>query len=339
MASGEGARGKRGGRAKAWRLSDHFDGNRFFNPTLPKGFAPSMRSAFKMARAPRSRWPAWVENKGVPRLNETLAADDIAITFVNHATFLIQTGGIAMLTDPVWSERASPFSRIGPRRVRQPGVALASLPAIDLVLLSHNHYDHLDIATLTQLRQRFAPRVLAAAGDARVLAPLGWKEMRELDWWDAVVINDALKVTFVPAQHFSARGLFDRQASLWGGYVIESGGRRLYFGGDSGYASHFVDIRARLGSPEIALLGIGSYEPRWFMQPIHMNPAEAVRAHRDLGSRQSIGMHFGTFQLSAEAIDQPQADLARALRESGIPESEFVTLQEGETRIYRAASR
>jgi L-ascorbate metabolism protein UlaG (beta-lactamase superfamily) len=138
----------------------------------------------------------------------------------------------------------------------------------------------------------------------------------------------------VPAQHFSARGLFDRRKSLWGGYMIERRGRRVYFGGDSGYSTHFSDIKIRLGSPDIAMLGIGAYEPRWFMQPVHMNPAEAVRAHRDLASRHSIGMHFGTFQLTAEAIDQPQADLARALRDSGVPPDEFVTLHEGETRVY-----
>src|SRR6202521_5174918 len=138
-------------------LSDHFDGNRFFNPTLSKGYAPSRRDALKMAREPRSRWPAWVENKGVHRLNETLGANEVAITFVNHATFLIQTGGINIVTDPVWSERASPFSWIGPKRVRKPGVAFEDLPKIDIILLSHNHYDHLDIATLTQLRQSFGP--------------------------------------------------------------------------------------------------------------------------------------------------------------------------------------
>jgi L-ascorbate metabolism protein UlaG (beta-lactamase superfamily) len=316
--------------------SDHFDGNRFFNPTLPKGFAVSYRSALRMAREPRSRWPAWVENKGVHRLNETRAVDEVAVTFVNHATFVIQTGGITILTDPVWSERTSPLRRIGPKRVRKPGVAFEELPRVDIILLSHNHYDHLDIATLTQLRQSFDPIVLAAAGDARLVGPLGFKDMRELDWWDEIEFNEALKVTFVPAQHFSARGLLDRQRSLWGSYMIESRGRRVYFGGDTGYSTHFSDIRTRLGSPDIAMLGIGSYEPRWFMKPMHMNPAEAVCAHRDLGSRQSIGMHFGTFQLSAEAIDQPQTDLKRALLEGGIPESEFVTLHEGETRIYRA---
>jgi L-ascorbate metabolism protein UlaG (beta-lactamase superfamily) len=314
-------------------LSDHFDGRRFFNPTLPKGSAPSWRSVLKMARTPRSPWPAWVENTSVPRLNERLVADDVAITFVNHATFLIQTGGITILTDPVWSERVSPFRRIGPKRVREPGVAFEHLPTIDVVLLSHNHYDHLDIATLARLRQNFDPTVLVAAGDARLVGPLRFSHMRELDWWDGIQL-ETLKVTFVPAQHFSARGLFDRQKSLWGGYMIESCGRRIYFAGDTGYSTHFADIRTRLGSPDIAMLGIGSYEPRWFMKPLHMNPAEAVRAHRDLDSRQSIGMHFGTFQLTPEAIGQPQADLKHALVDSRIPESEFVTLHEGETRIY-----
>jgi L-ascorbate metabolism protein UlaG (beta-lactamase superfamily) len=139
----------------------------------------------------------------------------------------------------------------------------------------------------------------------------------------------------VPAQHFSARGLFDRQKCLWGGYMIESRGCRVYFAGDTGYSTHFSDIRNRLGSPDIAMLGIGAYEPRWFMKPIHMNPAEAVRAHRDLGSKQSIGMHFGTFQLTTEAFDQPRKDLTRALSEASISETEFVTLDEGETRICR----
>jgi L-ascorbate metabolism protein UlaG (beta-lactamase superfamily) len=288
-----------------------------------------------MLREPRSRWPRSVENKGVSQLNATPAIDDIAVTFVNHATFLIQIGGIAILTDPIWSERASPFRWAGPRRVRKPGVAFDDLPRIDLILLSHNHYDHLDLATLKRLRQTFSPTVLLAAGDARLVGPLGFKDMRELDWWDETLIGEELKIAFVPAQHTSARGLRDRQQSLWGGYVIKSRGRLIYFSGDSGYSKHFSDIKLRLGSPDIAMLGIGSYEPRWFMKPIHMNPAEAVRAHGDLGAKHSIGMHFGTFQLTPEAIDQPQADLKAALSQSGISDREFVTLHEGETRIYR----
>src|SRR5262249_44802302 len=152
-----------------------------------------------------------------------------------------------------------------------------------------NHYDHLDLATLARLRRRFAPTVVHAIGDARLIGPLGFPRTHELDWWDAVALDGALKITYVPSQHFSARGLFDRRLSLWGGFVIETQGRRIYFGGDGGYSTHFADIRARLGAPDIALLGIGAYEPRWFMQRVHMNPAEAVRAHRDLESKQSIG--------------------------------------------------
>ena len=314
--------------------SDHFDGRRFFNPTLRERTDPSRLAVLKMMREPRAAWPAWVENTGVPRLDHPLHDGEIAITFVNHATFLIQTRGATILTDPIWSERASPFRRIGPKRVRAPGIAFADLPKVDVVLLSHNHYDHLDLATLGQLRQRCDPIVLHAAGDTRLVAPLGFSRTHELDWWDAVVLDDALRITFVPAQHFSARGLFDRRRSLWGGYVIETGGRRIYFGGDSGYSTHFAGIRERLGAPDIAMLGIGAYAPRWFMQPIHMNPAEAVRAHRDLAARRSIAMHFGTFQLTTEAIDAPVTELKRALADSGIAESEFVALDEGETRVY-----
>jgi L-ascorbate metabolism protein UlaG (beta-lactamase superfamily) len=316
--------------------SDHFDGKRFFNPTLSGDFAPTLGNLFKMLREPRSRWPRFVDNKVVPQLDVTLGMGDIAVTFVNHATFLIQLCGITILTDPIWSERASPVTWAGPRRVRRPGVAFDDLPKIDVVLLSHNHYDHLDLPTLRRLRQTSPPIVLVAAGDGRLVGPLGFEDMRELDWWDETPIGDALKITFVPAQHSSARGLFDRHRSLWGGYVMESLGRRVYFGGDSGYSKHFSDIKLRLGTPDIAMLGIGAYEPRWFMKPIHMNPAEAIRAHGDLGAKISIGMHFGTFQLTPEPIDQPLIDLRAALAQSGIPDREFVTLHEGETQVYKA---
>ena len=320
---------------RVWPISDHFDGKHFFNTAVSGRHNPTFGSLLKMLRTPRSPWPRSVRNKGVPRLDAALTDDDIAVTFVNHATFLIQVGGLAILTDPVWSERASPVPWTGPRRVRPPGVAFGDLPKIDLILLSHNHYDHFDLPTLRRLRQAVSPTIAVAAGDAPLAERIGFTDVRELDWWDETPVGDALKITFVPAQHFSARGPFDRRRSLWGGYMIESLGRRIYFGGDSGYSTHFSDIGSRLGRPDIAMLGIGAYEPRWFMAPIHMNPAEAVRAHKDIGARYSIGMHFGTFQLTPEPIDQPQADLKAALSQSGIPDGEFVTLHEGETRIYR----
>jgi glyoxylase-like metal-dependent hydrolase (beta-lactamase superfamily II) len=234
---------------KAWPVSDHFDGNHFFNPTLPKDFALSRRNTLKMLREPRSHWPGWVDNKGIPRVNETLGAEDVAITFVNHATFLIQTRGITILTDPVWSDRASPFRRIGPKRVRKPGVAFEDLPKIDVIILSHNHYDHLDIATLRQLQQSFAPTVLAAAGDARLVGSLGFEDVRELDWWDEVQFQDAIKMTFVPAQHFSARGLFDRQKTLWGGYMIDTPGAPHLFRRRSRIFNSFLGHQDPAGLP------------------------------------------------------------------------------------------
>ena len=314
--------------------SDHFDGERYYNPTLPKGFLPSISAVFKLLLEKRSKWPKSTPNTGVPRLYEKLRHNEVAITFVNHATFLIQTGGMNILTDPVWSRRVSPFRWLGPARVRKPGVDFKQLPNIDLILLSHNHYDHLDVVTLSKLNQQFAPRVMVSIGNKKLLRSIGFEDVQELEWWDEIEIHSNLKVTFAPTQHFSGRSLWDRQKSLWGSYMIQHRDRFIYFGADSGYSTHFSEIRKRLGSPDLALLGIGAYEPRWFMKPMHMNPAEAVQAHLDLGSRQTIGMHFGTFQLSTEAIDQPQIDLKAALAGAHVPEAEFITLPEGETRIY-----
>lgn len=316
-------------------LSDHFDGSRFYNPTLPKSSGPGFSDVFKMVRERRSRWPSSLTNQGVPRLHERLGSDDVAITFVNHATFLIQRQGLNILTDPSWSKRAGPFNLIGPARVRLPGVKFDDLPHIDLVLISHNHYDHLDLETLERLHQRFAPRVLVAQGDKELVESTGMKDVKEMDWWESVQVLPGITVTFAPTQHFSGRGLFRRQKSLWGSYMIQERGRRIYFGGDAAYSAHYAEIRKRLGSPDFALLGIGAYEPRFFMKQMHMNPAEAVQAHEDLGSKQSIAMHFGTFQMSSEGIEQPLKDLKAALLKKGIPQERFIALQEGETRIYR----
>jgi len=314
--------------------SDHFDGDLFYNPTLPRGFLPTISSIFRLIREKRNKWPKSVANTAIPSLYEKLASSEVAITFVNHATFLIQTGGMNILTDPVWSRRVSPFRWLGPARVRKPGVDFQQLPNIDLILLSHNHYDHLDVDTLRKLNRRFTPTVLIPVGNRSLLRSIGFEDVREFDWWDETEITPELRITFAPTQHFSGRNLWDRQKSLWGSYMIQHQDRLIYFGADSGYSTHFSEIRTRLGAPDLALLGIGAYEPRWFMKPMHMNPAEAVQAHLDLGSKHSIGMHFGTFQLSSEAIDQPQVDLKVALAEAHIPEAEFVTLPEGETHIY-----
>jgi L-ascorbate metabolism protein UlaG (beta-lactamase superfamily) len=198
------------------------------------------------------------------------------------------------------------------------------------VVLSHNHYDHCDLPTLRALARRFHPRVIAPLGNGRLLRSAGVARVEELDWWrQAAPVSP--QVTLVPAQHFSARGPLDRNRALWGGFLIEAGRRRIFFAGDTGYAGHFVEIRERFAPIDLALLPIGAYEPRWFMKEVHMNPAEAVQAHLDLDAARSIGMHFGTFQLTTEGISDPVHELDRALQEQEVPSSQFEVLEFGES--------
>jgi L-ascorbate metabolism protein UlaG (beta-lactamase superfamily) len=302
------------------KISDHFDGEKFYNPTLNEQISVSFSGALKLLKEERDEWPEHVENLGTPRLNEKLGAGDIALTFVNHATFLIQLPGINILTDPVWSDRPSPVSWIGPKRIRVPGIRFEDLPNIDVIVISHNHYDHLDTETLERLNERFSPKVLIPVGNKDLIESIGIKNVRDLDWWESVQINHDIQITFTPTQHTSGRGLFDREESLWGSYFIQNGEVSVYFGGDAAYSTHYKEINKRLGPPDIALLSIGAYLPRWFMKPIHLDPVEAVIASQDLGAKLSIGMHFETFQLSTEAFDQPQKDLKVALEREGLPQ-------------------
>ena len=263
-------------------------------------------------------------------------ADRISATFIGHSTFLLQLGGICVLTDPIWSNRCSPVSFAGPRRVRRPGQSLDVLPGVDVLLVSHNHYDHMDLPTLRKIRKRWAPLVATGLGNARHLAKARIRSAVELDWWQSTELAGA-RVTYVPSQHFSSRSLYDRNRCLWGGFVIEAGGAVVYFAGDSGYCPHFAEIGRRFPRIDLALLPIGAYEPRWFMSQQHVDPLEAVRAHLDLRSRHSLGMHFGTFQLTDESIDAPVLALRQARARAGVAESEFDVLAFGETREYNAA--
>ena len=281
-----------------------------------------------MLLTPRNPWPATVPVE--PRRPPNAGPDDVVVTFIGHATFLIQVGSTSLLTDPVYSERASPVSFAGPRRVRAPGVRWDDLPAISLVLLSHNHYDHCDLGTLRALERRFQPRLVTPLGNGRLLRAAGIHNVEELDWWQSAGAPP-LPVTLTPAQHFSARGPFDRNRALWGGFLIAARGRRILFAGDSGYGPHFREIAARLAPIDLALLPIGAYEPRWFMKDIHMNPAEAVQAHLDLGAHRSVAMHFGTFQLTPEGIDEPVRELAKALEQRALPAGVFRPAAVGES--------
>jgi L-ascorbate metabolism protein UlaG (beta-lactamase superfamily) len=305
----------------------HFDGRRFFNPTGAQG--QPFRRVPRLLLTKRTRWPDHVAV--TPRRPPPLEGpDDAVVTFVGHATLLIQTSAGNVLTDPVYAERASPLTFAGPRRVRPPGVAFDDLPAISVVVVSHNHYDHCDLRTLAALDRRSGPLFVTPLGNGPLLESAGIRRVEELDWWQDAAAT-APRVTLTPAQHFSSRGPFDRNRALWGGFVISAGSRRIFFAGDTGYAPHFREIRRRFGPVDLALLPIGAYEPRWFMKDVHVDPAEAVQAHLDLEARQSIGMHFGTFQLTPEGIDDPVLALGEALRARQVPSGRFRTLDFGES--------
>jgi L-ascorbate metabolism protein UlaG (beta-lactamase superfamily) len=279
-----------------------------------------------MLAEPRTRWPRRVDvqPQRPPALDDAVAM----VTYIGHSTFLIQTAAGNVLTDPIYSDRAGPLNLVGPRRVRPPAVRFDDLPPIALVLVSHNHYDHLDSATLARIARRFDPLVLTPSGNGSLLRRAGLGRVEELDWWQSSH-TAPFHVTVTPAQHFSARTPFDRNRALWGGFVFEAGPARLYFAGDTGYGPMFRDIGRRLGPIDVALLPIGAYEPRWFMGVVHMNPAEAVQAHLDLGARQSVAMHYGTFRLTAEGIDDPVRALEAARREREIAPDQFHALDFG----------
>jgi L-ascorbate metabolism protein UlaG (beta-lactamase superfamily) len=275
----------------------------------------------------RTPWPSRIDEP--PRLPEPLGTASAVVTFIGHATFLIQTTAANILTDPMYSERAGPLW-FGPGRVRQPAVRFGDLPPISIVLLSHNHYDHCDLRTLRMLAERFDPLVITPMGNGALVRSAGITNVEELDWWESGRTS-AVPITLTPAHHFSARTPFDRNRALWSGFMITAGQVRIFFAGDTAYRPFFFDIRQRLGPIDLALLPIGAYEPRWFMHAVHMNPAEAVQAHLDLGAPPSIGMHFGTFQLTTEGIDEPLRGLRDACETSNVAPTRFRTLEFGES--------
>lgn len=285
----------------------------------------------------RKPWPDWVSSEYGNRPPAVVPHGQIRTTFINHSTVLIQTDNCNILTDPIWSYRCSPFSWAGPRRHRNPGLQFEDLPRIDIVLISHNHYDHMDLPTLRRLQAAFKPRIITGFGNGSYLGRYGLNQVEELEWWDQGAPTAAgLKFTFVPAQHFSGRGLFDRNKTRWGGFTIESSSRCIFFAGDTGYGRHFREIENRFGQIDLSFLPIGAYEPRSFMCPVHMNPPEAVQAHLDLKSAQSIGIHFGTFRLAFEGIDDPANELIRARENAGLAADNFEIPAHGSSRTFES---
>ena len=313
-------------------VSDHFDGRKFVNPggVKAKGGLEVFKWMIQRKQGPwRKEFTVETGNHPPGHFNS-----GIRVTFVNHSTFLIQVDGVNILTDPVWSNRVSPYNWIGPKRMRPPGIPLGHLPRIHLIVLTHNHYDHLDIATM---------RVLFGAHHPQIVAPLGVKKLLddhhvsgavEIDWWEEVQ-PAGLNIQAVPAQHFSGRGLLDRDASIWCGYVIRTGAGTLYFAGDTGYnPTLFREIGNKCGPFKVSFLPIGAYKPGWFMAPIHVSPEESVRIHLDVKSQKSIAMHFGTFPLADDGSDDPVNDLRTAMEKHQVSNDSFIVLKEGEAVTF-----
>lgn len=313
--------------------SDHFDGRRFVNPggVRARGGWDLVKWMVRRKKGP------WTEDLSERYGKHPLGhfKDGIRITFVNHSTFLVQVEGVNILTDPVWSRRVSPFSWAGPRRMRLPGIRFEDLPPIHLVLVSHNHYDHLDVETMRMVMGAHHPKVIVPLGVKKLLDQEYISGAEEGDWWEEFAVADQLKVQLVPALHFSGRGFLDRDASLWCGYVIKTPSGNIYFAGDTGYdAGVFKHIGERSGPIRVSMLPIGAYKPSWFMSPIHVSPEEAVRIHKDIGSENSIAMHYGTFPLADDGMEDPIHDLAAALATHRLPAEVFTLLREGDFVVF-----
>lgn len=316
-------------------ISDHFDGRRFSNLAGEPETDRSLRDVFRWYReAPRTQWPKSVPvTPAIPQPK----VEGWQVTMVGHATVLIQIHGMNILTDPVWSDRASPLAFAGPRRVAAPGIAMDDLPPIHAILLSHNHYDHLDIATLRALHARHAPLIVTPLGnDSIIRRNMAAARIVSGDWFERFAIAEGVEVHIVPALHWSSRGLRDRRMALWGGFMLRAGGKLIYFAGDTGYGTGaiFRDLRQRFGPVDLALLPIGAYDPRWFMAAQHTDPEDAVQIMLDLDATAAIGIHWGTFKLTDEPMEEPAQRLAAELRTRGLAADRFRALRPGDSICF-----
>jgi L-ascorbate metabolism protein UlaG (beta-lactamase superfamily) len=321
---------------KAEQVSDHFDGIRYFNPDVPQALPSPLGQGARwiwkwIFRTDWSKWPK--QSDFLPGALPVTGAPEgsLSITPVGHGTFLIQQDGVNILTDPIWSERCSPLSWVGPKRNHEPGVRFEDLPPVDVVLVSHNHYDHLDLPTLERLANMGMPRAIVPLGNLDLMRSSGIPTVDELDWWQSVRLSSSVTITLVPAQHYSSRTLWDRNRSLWGGFVISGPSGNVFYSGDTGYGPHFQEIARHFSPIRVALLPIAPFKsPRagettqGYRHVIHMGPAEAVKAHMDLGTTVSIAAHFQVFQLGFDGFNDAVDVLASSLTEHNLKPDAFV---------------
>ena len=315
-------------------VSDHFDGERFFNPggLEPQSFRNLARLYTEETWAP---WPAEAPSPFRDRPPPSVGGKVARIVLVGHASWLLQAGGRNILIDPHWSDRAGPTRFIGPRRINAPGIAFEDLPKIDTVIVTHNHYDHMDLPTIGRLWARDRPRIVTPLGNDSILRGAAPDlTAAVMDWGHTAEAGGDLKIHAVPTHHWSARGIRDRRHALWASFVLDTPAGRIYAVGDSGFGDGrtFREIGRQFPGITMALLPIGAYEPRWFMAGQHMNPDEAVQAFELSGARAALGHHWGTFRLTAEPREQPAADLAAALVKRAIAPARFHAAQPGEAR-------
>lgn len=313
--------------------TEHFNGSHFVSPgTVKKPFSDVLKWGLNRQQG------AW-ENRPVETVapRATNADNTLEITFVNHSTVLIQVAGLNLLTDPNWSAAAGPMGRIGPKRYRLPGVEFSKLPKIDAVLVSHSHYDHMDLPTLSKLHVRDQPEFIAGLGNEGNFAKGGIDKSTTLAWWQRHRLSDRVEVIATPAAHWSRRTLLDTNRTHWASYVIlVDGNAHVFFAGDTGYGPHFKEIFKTIGAPRIALMPIGAYLPQWFMAGSHISPAEALKSTEDLQASTMIPIHFGTFALADDGQDEPLTDLLHA--QAKHTDFELVVLDNGQHATFSLQS-